>query len=291
MKASLSKKPSMARNATSPSTQVQPVADIVDEFILGLDIMKQFNFISVDFEKRLLKVGNVEIIFSTSTEKNNRIRLIMDEDVRIPGNTEAIVTAHLEGKPDGVDIFLVEPDASRYEDALVAKCLVDGRRTVPVRVANLNVNRVTLKKGEAIGISRLEERLKTVHEFARNRLLMTSDRMKMRLDVKPGQNVFKEGDAVWLYQPGRKKGLSPKLQRPWEGTYLIVKTINDLVYRIQMSPKAKPKVVHVERLSLYRDKDPPTWRLQEAVRGEQSEGGGQCYKSILVRCCHIYVSP
>ncbi|KAJ8914888.1 hypothetical protein NQ315_014901 [Exocentrus adspersus] len=76
----------------------------------------------------------------------------MDEDVRIPRNTEAIVTAHLEGKPDGLDIFLVEPDASRHEDALVAKCLVDGRRTVPVRVANLNVNRVTLKKGEAIRI-------------------------------------------------------------------------------------------------------------------------------------------
>ncbi|KAJ8912305.1 hypothetical protein NQ315_017338 [Exocentrus adspersus] len=367
------------------------VADIVDEFILGLDIMKQFNFISVDFEKRLLKVGNEEIIFSTSTEKNNRIRLIMDEDVRIPGNTEAIVTAHLEGKPDGLDIFLVEPDASRHEDALVGKCLVDGRRTVPVRVANLNVNRVTLKKGEAIWIYRtgsdkpeitptkdrlreeqgcdkdlrivrqwldsgvppkwqeisrhgptvkgywlqwdslclrddlitrkwespdgkatvyqtivpvscvdkilrelhdsragghfgvnrtlarvrdryywincrrsveewckrssqheatgytpsmlltgremklpidlihgkplmdvedgnratlpefvasLEDRLKTVHEFARNRLLLTSDRMKMCLDVKPGQNVFKEGDAVWLYQPQRKKAQS-----------------------------------------------------------------------------------
>ncbi|KAJ8915715.1 hypothetical protein NQ315_000649 [Exocentrus adspersus] len=105
------------------------VADIVDEFILELDIMKQFNFISVDFEKRLLKVGNEEIIFSTSTEKNNRIRLIMNEDVRIPGNTEAIVTAHLEGKPDGVDIFLVEPDASRHETPWV-----------------------TLKKGKAIGI-------------------------------------------------------------------------------------------------------------------------------------------
>ncbi|KAJ8914919.1 hypothetical protein NQ315_016073 [Exocentrus adspersus] len=118
-------------------------------------------------------------------------------------------------------------------------------------------------------VASLEERLKTVHEFARNRLLLTSDRIKMRLDVRPGQNVFKEGDAVWLYQPQRKKGLSPKLQRPWEGPYLIVK-INDIVYRIQKSPKAKPKVVHVERLSLYPGKDPPTWRLQEAVRGEQS---------------------
>ncbi|KAJ8916427.1 hypothetical protein NQ315_014640 [Exocentrus adspersus] len=66
------------RNTVLPMEVI--VADIVDEFILGLDIMKQFNFISVDFEKRLLNVGNEEILFSTSTEKNNRIRLIKDED-------------------------------------------------------------------------------------------------------------------------------------------------------------------------------------------------------------------
>ncbi|KAJ8916965.1 hypothetical protein NQ315_008365 [Exocentrus adspersus] len=73
--------------------------------------------------------------------------------------------------------------------------------------------------------------------------------MKMRLDVKPGQNVFKEGDTVWLYQPQRKKGLSPKLQRPWEGPYLIVKN-NDLMYRIQMSPKAKPKLHIIEQMDV-----------------------------------------
>ncbi|KAJ8918506.1 hypothetical protein NQ315_015211 [Exocentrus adspersus] len=116
-------------------------------------------------------------------------------------------------------------------------------------------------------LTSLEERLKRVHEFVRNRLLLTSDRMKMRLHVKLGHYVFKEEDAVWLYQPQRKKRLSPKLPRPWEGPDLIVK-INDLVYRIQMSLKAKLMVVHVERLSPYRGKDPPTRRLLEA-RGEQ----------------------
>ncbi|KAJ8910177.1 hypothetical protein NQ315_016188 [Exocentrus adspersus] len=123
-------------------------------------------------------------------------------------------------------------------------------------------------------VASLEERLKRVREFARNRLLLTRDRMKMRLDVKPGHNVFKEGDAVWLYQPQRKKGLSPRLQRTWEGPYLIVKKVNDLVYRIQMSTKVKPKVVHVERLNPYQGKDPPTWKLLEAVWGERLKQGG-----------------
>ncbi|KAJ8912996.1 hypothetical protein NQ315_002873 [Exocentrus adspersus] len=42
-------------NAVLPMEVI--VADIVDEFILGLDIMKQFNFISVDFEKKTVESG------------------------------------------------------------------------------------------------------------------------------------------------------------------------------------------------------------------------------------------
>ena len=49
---------------------------------------------------------------------------------------------------------------------------------------------------------------------------------------------------MWLYNPQRKKGKSPKLSRPWEGPYVVVERLNDVVYRIQRGPRAKPKVVH-----------------------------------------------
>ena len=47
--------------------------------------------------------------------------------------------------------------------------------------------------------------------------------------------------------------------RNWQGPYVVTKCINDLVYRIQLGPKTKPKVVHWNRLWHYSGHNPPTW--------------------------------
>ncbi|UYV73248.1 K02A2.6-like [Cordylochernes scorpioides] len=63
-----------------------------------------------------------------------------------------------------------------------------------------------------------------------------------------GENLhFSKGEMVWLHNPQRKKGLSPKLQYQWEGPYKITKCLNDVIYRIQKTPTSKPKVVHYNR--------------------------------------------
>ena len=56
------------------------------------------------------------------------------------------------------------------------------------------------------------------------------------------------GDAVYLYNPSRKKGVSPKLQSFWEGPYLIIEKLSDLVYKIQSAPSAKTRIIHHDRL-------------------------------------------
>ncbi|KAJ8947540.1 hypothetical protein NQ318_005018 [Aromia moschata] len=88
----------------------------------------------------------------------------------------------------------------------------------------------------------LRERMDRIHRFAREKLKIHSDKMKQRLDTTSTETAFKPGDAVWLYAPKRTKGKSPKLQSNWEGPYTIIKEINDLVYRIQLSPRSKPKL-------------------------------------------------
>ncbi|XP_074026894.1 uncharacterized protein [Leptinotarsa decemlineata] len=90
-------------------------------------------------------------------------------------------------------------------------------------------------------VNDLKETLEIVHEFARTKLQLSSDRMKIRFDKKSLPVSFKEGDAVWLYQHQRRKGVCPKLQIPWQGPYLVTKKINDLVYRIQLSPSHQPQ--------------------------------------------------
>jgi hypothetical protein len=105
----------------------------------------------------------------------------------------------------------------------------------------------------------LEARLEQIQEFARDHLKIASDRMKERYDSSVDGALLERGDPVWLYNPQRKKGKSPKLTRPWKGPYLVIKRINDVVYRVQLSPRSKPKVVHRNRLWKYSGISTPDW--------------------------------
>ncbi|KAJ8957190.1 hypothetical protein NQ318_007752 [Aromia moschata] len=109
----------------------------------------------------------------------------------------------------------------------------------------------------------LRERMDRIHRFAREKLKIHSDKMKQRLDITSTDTAFEPGGAVWLYAPKRMKGRSPKLQKNWEGPYTIIKKINDLVYRIQLSPRSKPKVVYLEWLAKYTGHNPPDWFVVE----------------------------
>ncbi|GBM50478.1 hypothetical protein AVEN_203068-1 [Araneus ventricosus] len=100
-----------------------------------------------------------------------------------------------------------------------------------------------------------EARLESVQASAGEQVELSRERMKIRYDSRATDHHFKEGDLVWMYNPKRRRGLSPKLQQNWEGPYTIVKKLNDVVYRVQRSPNAKPKVIHINRLAPYRATD------------------------------------
>ena len=46
-----------------------------------------------------------------------------------------------------------------------------------------------------------------------------------------------------------------------QGSYVIVKRINDLIYRIQLGPRSRPRVVHFNRLWKYHGENPPRWLI------------------------------
>ena len=97
----------------------------------------------------------------------------------------------------------------------------------------------------------LSESHEIAHGFAREHLKTASLRMKRKYDIRAEATALEVGDAVWLYNPQRKKRISPKLSRPWTGLFHIIKKINDLVYRIQLGARGKPKVVHRNRVRKY----------------------------------------
>ena len=55
-------------------------------------------------------------------------------------------------------------------------------------------------------VQNLEATMAKIHEFARTNIKTLSNRAKTRYDLKASERLFSLGDAVWLYNPQRKKG-------------------------------------------------------------------------------------
>ena len=119
-------------------------------------------------------------------------------------------------------------------------------------------------------IAHLQERIDKVHHYARANIQIASERMKEYYDTKADCVTFSRGDWVWLYNPTRKKGISPKLSRPWKGPYLVTEKVNDVIYRIQLSSRSKPKVVHRNRLWAYTGTQMKAWIETEPKNTESS---------------------
>ena len=103
-------------------------------------------------------------------------------------------------------------------------------------------------------VEMLQEKIGVIHDFARNKLKLSTDRMKRRYDAQSKQNRFSKNDKVWLYNPKRYKGLKPKLQSPLEGPYTVLKRINDFIYKIQRNKQTKPRIVHHDRLKPFHSR-------------------------------------
>ena len=76
----------------------------------------------------------------------------------------------------------------------------------------------------------LEEKLDRVHLFAHENLQQSSLIKKRRYDATAVTTRYSVGSG------SRKKGKSPKLSPRWQGPYVVVNHLNDMIVRIQRSP-------------------------------------------------------
>ena len=90
-----------------------------------------------------------------------------------------------------------------------------------------------------------------VHAIARDKMRDASDRQKKQYDHKIFARQYSVGDAVWVFNPSKTKGRSPKLQCHWLGPYRITEVYTDLVYKIKRSPDSKETIIHHDRLKPY----------------------------------------
>ena len=97
-------------------------------------------------------------------------------------------------------------------------------------------------------VLKMKGHLDDVHHEVRRRLKIAADAMKTRHDAKACDATLAVGDAVWFYNPRRVKGQCPKLMSDWDGPYEVTHRLSNVTYRIRRGPRAKPKVVHANRL-------------------------------------------
>lgn len=100
-------------------------------------------------------------------------------------------------------------------------------------------------------VRNLKEKLYKIHFNVRKSMNMKSSRVKSWYDQKARKISFQVGQKVWFYNPGKMIGRAPKLQRSWEGPFIIVKRLNDVVFCIQKLVRHKKKVVHADKLALF----------------------------------------
>ena len=88
----------------------------------------------------------------------------------------------------------------------------------------------------------LEDKLERVHVMARENLEKCSATIKLCFDSRVCMYRLDEGAGVWLHCTMRK------IMKRWDGPYVVINHLNDVIVRIQRSLRGKPKVVHVNRL-------------------------------------------
>ena len=124
-------------------------------------------------------------------------------------------------------------------------------------------------------IAGLEKRMQEAHELAREQLKRSHVHQKREYDRGAHTNEWSVGKAVWLFNPTKQVGKSPKLMIFWEeDPYVIIEKVNDVVMKIQKSRCHKPRIVHVDRLKLVKGPADISWYTGTEPSQEKSDHPG-----------------
>lgn len=110
----------------------------------------------------------------------------------------------------------------------------------------------------------LQRRLEDARQRVSGNLKLAGHSMWQRYQQRVREATYSPGEQVWLHNPRRRRGLSPKLQSPWEGPYTVAEALSAVTYRLAPAGgHGKSKVVHVDRLWKYAGDGTFSWGREE----------------------------
>jgi len=108
-------------------------------------------------------------------------------------------------------------------------------------------------------VQQTQEQMTSTYDIVRQHLGVTAQRRKDTYDVRVRPQEFNVGDWVWYWYPRRYSSRSPKWQKNYTGPYLIVRKIEPVNFVLQRSSRAKPFVVHANKLKKCFGPTPASW--------------------------------
>ena len=130
-------------------------------------------------------------------------------------------------------------------------------------------------------VQKSQEQMSSAYAIAREHLGVAAQRRKTTYDIRVRQQEFKVGDWVWYWYPRRYPSKSPKWQRGYTGPYLVVRKIEPVNFVLQKSPKAKPFVVHVNKLKKCFNPTSLSWlEAENGIEGETNSPGDCVSQSV-----------
>ena len=108
-------------------------------------------------------------------------------------------------------------------------------------------------------VDTLRTKIKHGHKIARKHMSASAKRSKDLYDSKVAFNKFNQGDIVWCLMETRKVGISPKLEKAYEGPFLIKRRFSEIDFVLQLDRTGAESAVHHNKLKPYEDVQPPRW--------------------------------
>ena len=77
------------------------------------------------------------------------------------------------------------------------------------------------------------------------------------------------GDLVWYRSDSKQLHMTPKLRKPFEGPYVVVKCLNELDFLVQFDARGTRRVVHHNRLKPYEGQMKIKWAKSVVAKAGQ----------------------
>ncbi|XP_052281178.1 uncharacterized protein LOC127878690 [Dreissena polymorpha] len=108
-------------------------------------------------------------------------------------------------------------------------------------------------------VNGVRERMHKAHEVARKHLEAAARRSKDVYDARLSFHHYEVGDAVWLLHETRRVGVSAKLEKAYDGPFVVKAKVSAVNFVIQMDSRGSDKLIHHNKLKPYRGSNLSKW--------------------------------